>query len=445
MQFRRIAVGLAAVLATASLVVAGVLTREIWRGWLFPPALTASNASDDHGHLGKEQVLISPQAVANLKLIVKPLRLETYWRMLLMPGTVVEKPGQSDRGVSTAIAGILRSIKAVPGDMVRPGDELFTLQLVSEPLQSSQTELFKNAMEQQITLDQKKRLEKSGLVPEARLLEFDYQLQRTGATVRALRQDLAARGLTPEQIDAVADGKFVREITVRVPTPFEAKRETEMPPLYEVEELKVQLGEHVQAGQILCTLANHHALSIEGRAFKHEVPLIEQAVRHGWPVRTEIAEAAATWAALDPRRIQYLGNRVDPASQTVPLYLPLVNQYREHQGEGRVFRVWRFRPGQRVRLETPVEQFERVFVVPVEAVVREGPECFVFRQNGDAFDRKPVHVMYEDRRAVVIANDGSLFEGNVVALNGASQLNRALKAKAAGGDEHGHDHHHHEH
>ena len=262
-----------------------------------------------------------------------------------------------------------------------------------------------------------------------------------------MRQDLAARGLTPEQIDAAAEGKFVREITVRAPASAEVRRETEMPPRYEVEELKVLLGEQVQAGQLLCTLANHHALSIEGRAFKQEVPLIEQAVQNGWPVRAEVAETASTWAALDPRRILYMGNRVDPASQTVPVYLPLVNQFREHPGEGRVLRVWRFRPGQRVRLEVPVEQFTRVFVLPIEAVVREGPELYAFRQNGEAFDRKPVHVVYQDRRNAVIANDGSLFEGNVVAINAASQLNRALKAKSAGGDEHGHDHghHHHEH
>jgi len=173
------------------------------------------------------------------------------------------------------------------------------------------------------------------------------------------------------------------------------------------------------------------------------VPLIEQAVQHGWPVRTEIAEAASTWAALDPRRILYLGNRVHPASQTVPVYLPLVNQYREHAGEGRVFRVWRFRPGQRVRLHVPIEQFQGVFVLPREAIVRDGPETYAFRQNGEAFDRKPVHVIYEDRRNAVLANDGSLFEGNVVALNAAGQLNRALKAKSASGEDHGHGHEHH--
>jgi biotin carboxyl carrier protein len=418
-------------------------SRAAWLNRVLGRKVDSAAEEEPHAHAHAEQVQLSPQATANLKLAVKPLRLESYWRTLPLPGMVVERPGQSDRGVVTAIAGIVRNIKAVPGDMVRPGDELFTIQLISEPLQTSQTELFKNTMEQQITLDQKKRLEKSSIVPEARLLDFEHQLQRVAASIRASRQDLAARGLTPEQIDSAAEGKFIREIAVRAPASGDSRRETQMPPLYEVEELKVQLGEQAQAGQLLCTLANHHALSIEGRAFKQEVPQIEQAVQNGWPVRAEVSETASTWAALDPRRILYLGNRVDPASQTVPVYLPLVNQFREHPGEGRVFRVWRFRPGQRVRLEVPLEEFTRVFVLPIEAVVREGPEVYAFRQNGEAFDRKPVHVMHQDRRNVVIANDGSLFEGNVVAINAASQLNRALKAKSAGGEEHGHEHHHH--
>ena len=29
-------------------------------------------------------------------------------------------------------------------------------------------------------------------------------------------------------------------------------------------------------------------------------------------------------------------------------------------------------------------------VLPAAAVVREGPEAYVFRQNGDLFDRRPV-------------------------------------------------------
>jgi biotin carboxyl carrier protein len=423
------------------------LRRDIWQGWL---NLQGESKEPEAKHQHQTRlVLLSPQARDNLRLGLKQLQLESYWRTLPLPGMVAERPGRSDRGVTASVAGIIRRINAVPGDTVRPGDELFTLQLVSEYLQNSQTELYKTAQELQITQDQKKRLDKAaGLVAEARLLEFEYQLQRLAATSRALRQDLAARGLTPEQIDNAAEGKFVREIALRVPVPTKDKRETEEPPLYEVEELKVQLGDQVQAGQALCTLANHQTLYIEGRVFKHEVPLVERALQDAWPVRAEIAEAEPMrWLPLDARRILFLGNRVDAASQTVPVYLPLVNEHREYETEGRVIRVWRFRPGQRVRLEVPVEKFKGVFVLPIGAVARDGAERYAFRQTGDYFERRPVHVIHEDRRSVVIANDGGVFDGNTVATHGAAQLNRALKAQANSADErdHEHDHHHHHH
>ena len=95
--------------------------------------------------------------------------------------------------------------------------------------------------------------------------------------------------------------------------------------------------------------------------------------------------------------------------------------------------MWRFRPGQRVRLHVPVEELKDVFVLPAAAVVREGPEAFVFRQNGDLFDRRSVHVLHEDRRFVVMANDGSVTPGLYLAQSAAASLNRVLKAQAASG------------
>jgi hypothetical protein len=93
-----------------------------------------------------------------------------------------------------------------------------------------------------------------------------------------------------------------------------------------------------------------------------------------------------------------------------------------------------------------VREFKDVFVLPAAALVREGPDAFVFRQNGDFFDRKPVHVLYEDYANVVLANDGSIHADNYIAHNAAAALDRALKARTAPeGHGHGHDHHGHSH
>jgi hypothetical protein len=144
-------------------------------------------------------------------------------------------------------------------------------------------------------------------------------------------------------------------------------------------------------------------------------------------------EGTSSWPALEQTfTIRHIANTIDAASRTFAFYVPLVNQSRSFEKDDRTLLLWRFRPGQKVRLNVRVEKLENVFVLPADAVVREGPEAFVFRQNGDLFDRKPVRVVYQDRQHAVIANDGSVPPGLFVAQNGATQINRALKAGSGG-------------
>src|SRR5207244_1520481 len=126
-------------------------------------------------------------------------------------------------------------------------------------------------------------------------------------------------------------------------------------------------------------------------------------------------------------KIRHLANTVDTVSRTFSFFIPLTNQSRSYEKDGRIFLVWRFRPGQRLRLHVPVEELKDVIVLPAGAVVREGPEAYVFRQNGDLFDRRPVHLLHEDRSNIVLANDGSVAPGLYVAQGAAASLNRVLK------------------
>jgi hypothetical protein len=114
----------------------------------------------------------------------------------------------------------------------------------------------------------------------------------------------------------------------------------------------------------------------------------------------------------------------------------------EQTDDGHRFIGWRFKPGQRVQLQVPIERWENRIVLPVDAVIQEGADWFVFQQNGGRFDRKPVHVEYRDQRWAVIASDGTLFPGDAVATSGAYQMHLAMKNKAGGGvDPHaGHNH-----
>jgi multidrug efflux pump subunit AcrA (membrane-fusion protein) len=328
------------------------------------------------------------------------------------------------------------------GEIVKPGEVLFTFKLLSETLQLAQTELYKASQEIKLNLEQKKRLSLSGAVPEARLIEIDNQLSRLNVTVKAYRQELQNRGLSPEQIEGVMEGKFVSEISVEVPSVHERNlkepsrkvpSQDEHDGFFEIQELRVEVGQQVEAGHKLMLLANHQLLAFEGRAFQPELPQIERAIRERWPIEIESPEVASSdWPPFERNlSIRYLANTVDPVSRTFAFTIPFDNPYRTLERDGRTVMFWRFRPGQRVKLSIRIEKLDDVIVLPREAVVREGAEVYVFRQNGDSFSRKPVHLLYEEADRMILANDFSIPPGVFVAQNGAPQMNRMLKAQSS--------------
>jgi len=104
--------------------------------------------------------------------------------------------------------------------------------------------------------------------------------------------------------------------------------------------------------------------------------------------------------------------------------------------------TWRYKPGQRMQLLVPVEEWRDRIVLPPEAVAQDGLEHYVFMTHGDHVHRQPVHVEYRDPTAVVIADDGALSPGDQIAMTAAQQLQLALKNRSGGAiDPHaGHNH-----
>ncbi len=418
-------------------------------------------------------VKLSAQARKNLGLVSKPLQAGTYWRVIEIPAVVVDKPGVSDRGVVAPVAGTVTKIHAFPGSTVEPDAPLFTIRLVSESLNASQLELFKATREIEIFEGQRKRLAdlaQSGAVAQSRIIEINNQIDRAQATVDAHRQDLQSRGLPKERIDAAAKGEFVTEMVVRAPAEQASKpasivptsgiadgggslategtgthrerdqKPEQLPFSFELQSLNVELGQQVEAGHVLCHLSDHRKLLIEGHGFKDDMPSVQEAARHGWEIEVDLDATgsdklfAEKWPPFSKKlKIDHLSNTVDPQTRTFAFFLPLDNQWQSYTQDGVTKLLWRFRPGSRVRLRVAVEKLENVFVVPQPALVREGPEAFVFRQNGDLFDRRSVHVLHEDRLNAVLSNDGAINPGSYIAQSGAASINRVMKAQAASG------------
>ena len=430
-----------ATLVLLGVVAAGFFTRSYWLPYI-PPA-TRESSKVEPVPAPPESVLLTDQAISNLGLVSQPLKRTSYWRTLTIPGMIIDLPGQSDRGVVAPVLSVVQRIHHLPGEVVHPGDPLFTLRLVSETLHQTQSELYKTEQNLKLAQAQRERYQQAGnAIPEVRLLDINQQIARLEVAAIPLKQELLTRGFTSEQIAAVAEGRFVQEMEVTVP-PFHRGRSTgptlasasdEHALHYELQDLKVELGQQVQAGQTLCTLANHHALIIEGRAFRDETPFLERAVLEGWQVEVDFQEPpGADWP---PTRqtfyIQHLASTIDPLNRTFAFRMPLANESRTVVQAGITQTFWRFRPGQKVRLHVPVEKLEEVWVVPRDAVVREGMEAYVFTQNVNTFLRKPVKLLLVDRQQVVLQPSTVIAPGMYVAQNNAAQLNRMLKSQTSG-------------
>ncbi len=410
----------------------------------------------------KQSVLeISSQARKNLNLVSKAARPQSYWRTVVIPGEIADRPGLSDRGVTSPAVGVVTAIHAFPGDTMRPGEPLFTLRLLSEYLQATQTQLFKARQETAIVGAEINRLSdavSTGAVSRSKMIELESEISRQNTLIQAARQELLTRGLTPQQVQQIETGTFVSTVEVVAPplrkidSMSQRSKSEDVQQVgfvnavagdegiaYEVQELSVELGQQVQAGQLLANLSNHQMLYVVGHAFKREAAYLERAAQEKRPLEVEFAEDdSAEWPTLDQTfKIRHLSNSIDKDNRTFDFFVPLANQSRTFDEQGRMFLVWRFRPGQRVRIHVPVEKFDDVFVMPAEAVVREGPEAYVYRQNGDLFKQIPVHVLHEDRRSVVIANDGNVTAGSFLAQGSAASLNRVLKSQSASGQQPG--------
>jgi biotin carboxyl carrier protein len=393
-------------------------------------------------------VRLSRQARENLGLVSAPLERTRFWRTIEVPGVIVDRPGISIQGVIAPVTGAVTAIHHFPGDMVMSGEPLFSIRLLSESLHASQAELFKATQEIAIAQKQLSRLAgaaTSGALAGSRIIEIENDIQRRRVVVEATRQDLQSRGLSREDIAAASEGRFVTEIVVKVPerrapshsvynTVADKATDTDARAL-ELHSLQIDLGQQVEAGQALAQLADHRALFIEGRTFKDDMPLIQQAARQAWKVQIDFGpQSMGDWPPPPSQLpIHRIANAMDPDTRTFAFYLALENQslpYMTADGDARL--LWRFRRGGRVRLRVPVEEFDQALVLPRDAVVRDGPEAYVFRQNGDLFERRSVRILHEDRLHAVLGNDGSVSPGWYLAQNSAAALNRVLKAQGVG-------------
>ena len=466
-------------------VVAGVASRDRWwprvdslvDQWVARPAAKSGHEAHgppvEHGAAApavNSSLDLSKQAMLNLGLtqeFLRPVELSTYRKTISIPGSIVERPGQSLIQVSTPMTGVITEVAAFRGAAVEPGQLLFRIRLTHEDLVQSQTDLVKALGELDVENREIARLQvvtDSGAIAGKSLLERKYAKEKLEALLQAQRETLRLHGLSPRQVEQISrDRRLLSELSVTVPAADQKPGELQLtdrsgrqpvafiaeepatqagPSMLIIESLDVQRGQSVEQGGKLCVLADYSRLYIEGRAFEQDIEAVNSVLSKGWNV-SAVLTGGTTIGELP---LSFVSSEIDPESHTLRFYVDLPNAVLRDSvnADKQRFVTWKYKPGQRLQLRIPVEEWPNQIVLPVDAVAAEGAESFVFRRNGRTFQRVSVQVLHTDQTSVVIANDGSVSPGEVVALRSSHQMQMAIKNKSGGAiDPHaGHNHAH---
>lgn len=408
---------------------------------------SAGKKVPDHKHIEAEAVKLSTAAQENVGLRLATVELKPFERTMTVPAMVVERPGRSSIQVAAPLTGVVTRVWPLQGETVTRGQPLFDLRLTHEEVVEAQAEFLKTAEELDVVQREIDRLEKvatDGVVSGKTLLERKYEQQKLRAAQRSQRQRLLLHGLSVQQVDDILTKRtLLSELTIAVPEHSGEAVKDASARVLQVQELKVEKGQHVKAGDALCVLADHCELYVQGKAFEQDAPVLNKAADNKWRLTAVIDANGKGRQTVTDLPLVYVANRVEPESRAFLFYVQLPNKLvRNQEIDGHRFSAWQFKTGQRVELLVPVERWADRIVLPINALVQDGPESYVFEKNDGHFDRRAVRVEYRDEYSAVVANDGTLTPGKMVIVSGAYQVHLAMKNKAGGApDPHaGHNH-----
>ena len=412
------------------------------------PGHKHDGAKSAHKHDEAAAVKLSQAAQENVGLQLAKVELRSFERTISIPAIIVERAGRSNIQVAAPMTGVITRVCLIQGETATPGQPLFELRLTHEEVVEAQTEFLRTTEELDVVGREISRLEKlavDGAIAGKTLLERKYEQQKLQAVLRSQRQRLLLHGLSGQQVDAIlANRTLLGELAIPVPEQAEASPGASAERLLQVQEIRVEKGQHVRAGDTLCVLADHGELYIQGKAFEQDAAALEQAACEDWRLTAVIDATGRKRLTVPGLKILYVANKVEPESRAFFFYVQLPNKLLSSRqtSDGHRFSSWHFKPGQRAELLVPVERWANRIVLPIAAIVQDGAESYVFEQNEGHFDRRTVRVEYRDQFSAVIASDGVLTPGKTVIVSGAYQVHLAMKNKAGGApDPHaGHNH-----
>ena len=249
------------------------------------------------------------------------------------------------------------------------------------------------------------------------------QAETTRASARALRGTLSS---SSDGTDAESIADPERPGVVRFTSPIDGV----------VVRRAAVSGEGVSAGTAILTVGNFGAVQVEGELPEGLIDRVASAPSAKVRVRRGVGPTSETIAE---GTVRFISPVIDASKRTAHLLVEVDNP------------SGALRQGQFVDLAVVLSTNEAAVVVPISAIVKEGPLQYVFVKEGkgenEVFKKRDVATGVRDDRVVEIKQ--GLVPGDVIAVSGAFSISQIRGFVPGGpepavpeksGDGHGHSH-----
>lgn len=194
---------------------------------------------------------------------------------------------------------------------------------------------------------------------------------------------------------------------------------------WDVEGISVKIGQKVSAGEKLLTLSDQSMVYLFAYPQSSEVIDITKAIKDGYKISAKPLTPGSGPKLTNLQIDKIRGTDGGKEEVLVSATNLILN---ESKNGSKDFRSWSLRDGQRYILEIPTAKLEDVIVLPLEAVIKHGPDLIVFVKENEEYIRRRVVVVYQNNDVAVIGDGSELLPEENIVISGSFALQLALIA-----------------
>jgi cobalt-zinc-cadmium efflux system membrane fusion protein len=370
------------------------------------PAALHKDEEKTEGHA----IELSPEQVNIAGIEVQKVTLAAF-KVPLSATAVIEPNNDRMSKVGSRVAGRITKITVTQGDRVKAGQPLAYLESVD--LDQASSDYAKAKGRQALAAANLKREEtlfEKKVAPEKDVLKARQEASEAEADLTLAAKRLRILGVEEGKTTGSSNGTKQNHPHIAIPSPLSGV----------VIEKTVTQGEMVNPEKVLFIVSDLSSLWAVIDVYEKDLSLLKTGM-----------EVKLLVAAYPDRtfggRVSYIGDVVDEKTRTVKARVTIEN------------RGGFLKPGMfaTVSMESAKDlQTAKMIVVPEEAVVRDGPEIYVFlRQGVGRFVVRPVSVGSVSNSTIEIRH--GLKAGDTVVVKGVFELKSELKKESIH-DDHGH-------